>query len=301
MHSHGQNNAAATDREQPEYATGYTNQLSALLVRAFRHYSRNPIYIMSKIILNVASGLFIGFTFFKANDSIQGSQNKLFAMFMSTIPAASLSNQLQVQFINFRNIYENREKQSKMYSWAPMVAASILVELPYNILGSSLYFLCWYWTVGYSSVADRAGYTFMLLCVAFPLYYTTFSQAVAAMAPDVMIGGLLFSFFFSFTMNFNGVLQPYSQLIPFWKWMYRLSPLTYLIEGLLVNGIGKMDLTCSPTEIQTIVPPSGQTCSSYMNQYISTAGGYLVNPDASSDCQFCPQSTTDTYLMAVPR
>jgi ATP-binding cassette subfamily G (WHITE) protein 2 (SNQ2) len=41
----------------------------------------------------------------------------------------------------------------------------------------------------------------MLLCVAFPLYYTTFSQAVAAMAPDVMIGGLLFSFFFSFTMN----------------------------------------------------------------------------------------------------
>ncbi|CAE6479396.1 unnamed protein product [Rhizoctonia solani] len=299
MHSRGRSNATTTEKEQPEYATGYMNQLSALLVRAFRHYSRNPIYIMSKIILNVASGLFIGFTFFKANNSIQGSQNKLFAIFMSVIPAASLSNQLQVQFINFRNIYENREKQSKMYSWVPMVTASILVELPYNILGSSLYFLCWYWTVGYSSVADRAGYTFMLLCVAFPLYYTTFSQAVAAMAPNVMIGGLLFSFFFSFTMNFNGVLQPYSQLIPFWKWMYHLSPLTYLIEGLLVNGIGNMDLTCSATEIQTIVPPSGQTCSSYMNQYISTAGGYLLNPNASSDCQFCPQNTTDTYLASL--
>ncbi|KAF8734087.1 ABC transporter, partial [Rhizoctonia solani] len=298
-HSEGRNNASTTEQEQPEYATGYMNQLSALLIRAFRHYSRNPTYIMGKIVLNVASGLFIGFTFFKANNSIQGSQNKLFAIFMSTIPAASLSNQLQVQFINFRNIYENREKQSKMYSWAPMVTASVLVELPYNIFGSSLYFLCWYWTVGYSSVADRAGYTFMLLCVAFPLYYTTFSQAVAAMSPNVMISGLLFSFFFSFTMNFNGVLQPYSQLIPFWKWMYRLSPLTYLIEGLLVNGIGNMELTCSPTEIQTIVPPSGQTCSSYMSQYISMAGGYLVNPDASSDCQFCPQSTTDTYLASL--
>ncbi|CAE6441888.1 unnamed protein product [Rhizoctonia solani] len=316
MHSEGRNNASTTEQEQPEYATGYMNQLSALLIRAFRvghssfrlfalanisikHYSRNPTYIMGKIVLNVASGLFIGFTFFKANNSIQGSQNKLFAIFMSTIPAASLSNQLQVQFINFRNIYENREKQSKMYSWAPMVTASVLVELPYNIFGSSLYFLCWYWTVGYSSVADRAGYTFMLLCVAFPLYYTTFSQAVAAMSPNVMISGLLFSFFFSFTMNFNGVLQPYSQLIPFWKWMYRLSPLTYLIEGLLVNGIGNMELTCSPTEIQTIVPPSGQTCSSYMSQYISMAGGYLANPDASSDCQFCPQSTTDTYLASL--
>ncbi|CAE6363521.1 unnamed protein product [Rhizoctonia solani] len=299
MHSQGRGNAAAGEQEPPEYATGYMNQISALLVRAFRHYSRNPTYIMGKIILNVASGLFIGFTFFKADNSIQGSQNKLFAIFMSIIPASSLSNQLQVQFINFRNIYENREKQSKMYSWAPMVTASILVELPYNIFGSSLYFLCWYWTVGYSSVADRAGYTFMLLCVAFPLYYTTFSQAVAAMAPNGMISGLLFSFFFSFIMNFNGVLQPYSQLIPFWKWMYRLSPLTYLIEGLLVNGIGNMNLTCSPTEIQTIVPPSGQTCSSYMNQYINMTGGYLLNPDASSDCQFCPQSTTDTYLASL--
>ncbi|EUC56947.1 pleiotropic drug resistance ABC transporter [Rhizoctonia solani AG-3 Rhs1AP] len=219
IHSQGRSNGMATEKEQPEYATGYMNQLSALLVRAFRHYSRNPIYIISKVILNVASGLFIGFTFFKANNSIQGSQNKLFAIFMSVIPAASLSNQLQVQFINFRSIYETREKQSKMYSWVPMVTASILVELPYNIFGSILYFLCWYWTVGYSSVADRAGYTFMLLAVAFPLYYTTFSQAVAAMAPNVMIGGLLFSFLFSFTMNFNGVLQPYSQLIPFWKWM----------------------------------------------------------------------------------
>ncbi|CAE6413745.1 unnamed protein product [Rhizoctonia solani] len=299
IHSQGRSNGMATEKEQPEYATGYMNQLSALLVRAFRHYSRNPIYIISKVILNVASGLFIGFTFFKANNSIQGSQNKLFAIFMSVIPAASLSNQLQVQFINFRSIYETREKQSKMYSWVPMVTASILVELPYNIFGSILYFLCWYWTVGYSSVADRAGYTFMLLAVAFPLYYTTFSQAVAAMAPNVMIGGLLFSFLFSFTMNFNGVLQPYSQLIPFWKWMYRLSPLTYLIEGLLVNGIGNMDLTCSATEIQTIIPPSGQTCSAYMNQYISSAGGYLVNPDASSDCQFCPQNTTDTYLASL--
>ncbi|KAG8755116.1 hypothetical protein FRC11_006250 [Ceratobasidium sp. 423] len=299
IHSQGRSNAMTSDKGAPEYATGYMNQLSALLVRAFRHYSRNPIYIMSKIILNVASGLFIGFTFFKANNSIQGSQNKLFAIFMSVIPAASLSNQLQVQFINFRNIYENREKQSKMYSWAPMVTASILVELPYNIFGSALYYLCWYWTVGYTSVADRAGYTFMLLCVAFPLYYTTFSQAVAAMSPNVMIGGLLFSFFFSFTMNFNGVLQPYSQLIPFWKWMYHLSPLTYLIEGLLVNGIGNMDLTCSAAEIQTIVPPSGQTCSSYMDKYISTAGGYLLNPSASSDCQFCPQNTTNTYLASL--
>jgi ATP-binding cassette subfamily G (WHITE) protein 2 (SNQ2) len=38
---------------------------------------------MSKLALNVFAGLFIGFTFFKADDSILGSYNKLFAIFMS--------------------------------------------------------------------------------------------------------------------------------------------------------------------------------------------------------------------------
>jgi ABC-type multidrug transport system permease subunit len=26
------------------------------------------------------------------------------------------------------------------------------------------------------------------------------------------------------------------------------------------------------------------------------AGGYLANPDATTDCQFCPVSTTDSFL-----
>jgi hypothetical protein len=37
-----------------------------------------------------------------------------------------------------------------------------------------MFFFCWYWTVGFPSA--RAGYTFITLCLAFPLYYTTISQ-----------------------------------------------------------------------------------------------------------------------------
>ena len=40
---------------------------------------------MSKLLLNILAGLFIGFTFFKADNSIQGSQNKLFAIFMGEL------------------------------------------------------------------------------------------------------------------------------------------------------------------------------------------------------------------------
>jgi ATP-binding cassette subfamily G (WHITE) protein 2 (SNQ2) len=33
-----------------------------------------------------------------------------------------------------------------------------------------------------------------------------------------------------------------------------------------------------------------------MQAYISTAGGYVSNPDATSNCQFCSTRTTDEFL-----
>lgn len=138
---------------------------------------------------------------------------------------------------------------------------SQITEVPFNIIGQSLYFFCWYWTVGFPNVSSRVGfqvffcfdpiselflipYQYLMLCVIFPLYYTTFSQAIAAFSPNAEIAGLIFSFLFSFVITFNGespflyldsfidnffkigVLQPFSQLIKFWHWMYRLSPFT---------------------------------------------------------------------------
>ena len=115
------------------------------------------------------------------------------------IISVPLSNQLQVPFIDMRNIYEVRERHSRMYSWTALVTSQILIELPWNIFGSSLYFLCWYWTVGFPS--SRAGFTYFILGFWYPLYYPTIGQAVAAMAPDAEIAALLFSFLFSFVLT----------------------------------------------------------------------------------------------------
>lgn len=95
----------------------------------------------------------------------------------------------------------------------------------------------------------------------------------------------------------NGVLQPFSQL-GWWQWMYHLSPYTYVIEGLLGQALGRQSITCSDVELVTLNPPSGQTCSQYMSNYISAAGGYLTNGDATSNCEFCSTATTDQFLEA---
>lgn len=58
--------------------------------RAFRFYWRTPIYIRGKVIINLVAGLFLGFTFYKQNNSAQGLQNKMFASFSSLILSARM-------------------------------------------------------------------------------------------------------------------------------------------------------------------------------------------------------------------
>ena len=98
-----------------------------------------------------------------------------------------------------RDIYEIRERSSRMYHWSALTTSQIVVELPWNILGSTLFFLCWYWTVGFEN--SRAGFTYLMYGVCFPIYYTTIALAVASMSPTAEIAGLMFSLLFSFVLT----------------------------------------------------------------------------------------------------
>ncbi|OBZ73443.1 Brefeldin A resistance protein [Grifola frondosa] len=268
--------------------------LDNLLVEGRKHHRWKRSPRRTKLALNVVGGLLVGFTFFKSKYTIQGTQNQLFAIFISTVQSIALAHQLEVAFLEIRSIYEIRERYSRMYSWTALVTAQLLVEVPWNILGSSLFFLCWYWTVGFPT--SRGGFVYFMLGIVWPLYYTTMARyAVAAMSPDAEIAGLIFGFLVSFIIIFNGVLQPF-RLLGWWKWMYHVSPFTYLIEALLGEATGRANITCSAVELVTIEPPSGQTCLQYMEPFISTAGGYITNPTDTASCHYCFFATTDAFL-----
>jgi len=78
--------------------------------------------------------------------------------------------------------------------------------------------------------------------------------------------------------------------------MYRLSPFTYLVEGLIGYAVGRQDVNCSPVEFVSLEPPSGLTCEQYMAPYLSMAGGYLSNPTATSACSLCAVRTSDDLI-----
>lgn len=53
---------------------------------------------------------------------------------MAIVLSAPLSQQLQPKFLALTQLYEARERASKMYSWPVFVITAILVEIPFNIV-----------------------------------------------------------------------------------------------------------------------------------------------------------------------
>lgn len=77
-----------------EFAMPFATQLLIVTRRIFQQYWRMPSYVLAKFMLGIAAGLFIGFTFFNANDSEAGMRNVQFSVFMVTTIFTTLVQQV---------------------------------------------------------------------------------------------------------------------------------------------------------------------------------------------------------------
>ncbi|KAL7273249.1 Multidrug resistance protein [Rhizina undulata] len=288
-----------------EFAMPFYYQLYICLQRVFQQYWRTPSYLYSKLALCVVTGLFIGFSFYKANNSQQGLQNQMFAVFMLMTIFGNLVQQIMPHFVTQRSLYEVRERPSKAYSWQAFILANIFVEIPWNSLMSVLTFFSWYYPIGLyrnaiptDAVTERGGLMFLLMW-AFFMFTSTFTHMIIAGIETAETGGNIANLLFSLTLMFCGVLATPEALPGFWIFMYRLSPFTYLVSAMLSTGVANNVVKCSSIELVTFNPPSGQTCLEYMTPYISLAGGELSNPGATEQCQFCSITSTNTFLASV--
>lgn len=285
-----------------EFAAPFHVQLWECLIRVFAQYFRTPTYIWSKAALCILTSLYIGFSFFHAQNSIQGLQNQLFSVFMLMTIFGNLVQQIMPNFVTQRSLYEVRERPSKTYSWQAFMMSNILVELPWNTLMSLFIYLCWYYPIGLyrnaeptDAVSERGALMFLLIWT-FMLFTSTFAHMVIAGIELAETGGNIATLLFSLCLVFCGVLSTKEALPGFWIFMYRVSPFTYLVSGMLSTGVSGAATTCEAVEFLKFTPPANQTCGDYLGAYIKLAGGYLQDPMATAECAFCRISETDTYL-----
>ncbi|KAM0756076.1 hypothetical protein T439DRAFT_341482 [Meredithblackwellia eburnea MCA 4105] len=299
-----QSPAASVDASgNQEFAMPFSHQLWYCFGRVWQQYWRSPSYIYAKIALCTLSAIFVGFSFFKAPTTSQGLQNQMFSIFMLLTIFGNLCQQIMPAFCTQRSLYESRERPSKTYSWQAFLTAQILVEIPWQTLVAVITYFSWYYPIGLyknaiptDAVHERGALMFLFI-LAFYLFTSTFAHMCIAAVEVAEVGGTIANFLFSLTLIFCGVLATPAQFPHFWIFLYRVSPFTYLVSGMLTTAVSGAELTCSDVELSRFSPPSGETCSQYMSEYISTVGGKLYgNADSTTLCEFCSATTTNSYL-----
>ncbi|KFY06612.1 hypothetical protein V492_07903 [Pseudogymnoascus sp. VKM F-4246] len=289
-----------------EFAQPFSIQAWEVTKRVFEQTWRDPVYIYSKLALCLFAALFIGFSFYKATNSQTGLQNQMFGIFLLGSILPNLVEQAHPRFVTQRDLYEARERPSKSYSWQSFMLANVLVELIWHLPMAAVIFLCWYYPMGLwrnaeatDSVTLRGAQMFLFI-LQFMIYTSTFASATIAGVSSAEIGGALTNVLFSLALVFCGVLATKDQLPGFWIFMYRLSPLTYLVSGMLTTAVADTDLVCATNELLRFNAFPGRNCSAYLAPYIKTLGGYLEpSTEGSSSCEFCPYGNTNQYLAII--
>lgn len=287
-----------------EFAAPFGVQFWEVTKRVFEQYWRTPSYIYSKLALCLFSSLFIGFVFYKAPNSQQGLQNSMFSIFLLFTIFGQLVQQIMPHFVTQRALYEVRERPSKTYSWKAFMASNILVEIPWNSLMAVIIFFCFYYPIGLynNAVPDNQvherGALFFLFTLEFLLFTSTFTNMIIAGIETAETGGNIANLLFSLSLVFCGVLVGPTAMPGFWIFMYRVSPFSYLVDGMLATAVANTKVVCASNEYLQFNAPAGMNCGEYMQAWISQAGGYLQN-NQTSQCEFCQISDTNTFLTSI--
>jgi len=168
-----------------------------------------------------------------------------------------------------------------------------------------LIFFCFYYPIGLvknatpdDQVTERGGLMFLFIW-QFLLFTSTFTNMVIAAIETAETGGNIANLTFTLTLLFCGVLASPKVFPGFWIFMYRVSPFTYFVDGMLSVGIANNDVVCAKNELLTFDPPSGMNCGTYMTPYLNATVGQarqVINPSATSACEFCAIGSTNDYL-----
>ncbi|KAI0966753.1 ABC transporter PeaB1 [Xylaria arbuscula] len=276
------------------YAVPLYTQLMVTMWRTWLYYWRDPDYFVSKLLMNGSNGLLNGLTYLNSKSTQRGAYNRVFSAFMALIVGPPIGLQMMPRFVALREIFTLREMGSLTYSWLCFVIPAIVIELPYALVTSLVYWLLWYFPVGYFTEPTRSGYSF-LMYELFSIFCHSLAQLCAALMPSLNAAFTANGFFFMFVNIFSGTLSPEPITPTGWRWYYKVSPLWYHSEGVMSNALEGLELRCDPAEVSVFQPPAGSTCVGYAAEFLRSATGYLLNPNATVDCQYCRYTDGQSY------
>ncbi|THW13292.1 hypothetical protein D6D23_09817 [Aureobasidium pullulans] len=290
--------AESTAASTGQFAMPLWPQVKAVTKRHWISVWRDGSYNFSRFFKFLWCELFISFTYFMVKTDIQGLQNNVLNLLIIVQIIPAIAPDLQSIWFSKWQIFEGRERNG-IYSWKALTTTMLTVEVPYMLVGFTLIYFCMYWTVGYTNETTIAGYEYLQF-VTLGLFAMSWNFLLATMFSNMQTCGLASALFWNILMIFNGTLIPHASLNDFYRnWLYWLDPFRWFFGGSAANLLEPVPVNCSANDLARFDPPAGQTCAAYAADYLARSTGYLVNPDATSDCGYCPYSTGSEYAATM--
>ncbi|KAI1001764.1 ABC multidrug transporter [Podosphaera aphanis] len=282
--------------EPNEFASPVLLQTIELTKRIFTQHWRDPSYVYGKLNISVVIGLFNGFTFWNLGNTISDMKYRMFTCYMILfIPSTILNTVLPRYYLN-RDLWETRELPSRIYGWVAFCTANIITEIPSAIFSAIVFWVLWYWPTGLPRDFGTSGYVF-IMTILFFLFQASWGQWLGSFASSYSFVANILPLILMVFYFFNGVIQPYFKLPTYWRHsLYYLNPSSYWIGGVLAATLNDIVVHCAPHEASHFNPPPGSTCSTYANKFVETSNGYLMNPNATVNCSYCPYSSGIDYM-----
>ncbi|EFA82003.1 ABC transporter G family protein [Heterostelium album PN500] len=292
-------NSSNVKNEVPrEFATSFLTQFIEVYKRFNLMWWRDPQYTIGSFAQSIISGLIVGFTFFKLEDSSSDMNQRIFFLWEGMVLGVLLIYLVLPQFFIQKSFFK-RDYASKYYSWHSFSLAIVAVEMPYVIISTTLFFFCTYWTAGLQFDAI-SGFYYWLIHAMFGLYIVSFSQALGAACFDIAISIASLPILLFYIFLFCGVQVPYALLPPFFRFMYYLNPAKYLLEGIVTTILKPVEVICKSDDLIRFTSPSGQTCEQYTERFTQNSPGYVVSLNANqTECGYCVYKNGEEYYQSL--
>ncbi|KVH92376.1 ABC transporter G family member 17-like [Cynara cardunculus var. scolymus] len=214
----------------PKFSNSFFAETWVLMRRNFINIRRTPELFLSRLMVLTIMGFMMATMFKKPGATMQGITNRLSFFIFTVCLFFFSSNDAVPAFIQERFIFV-RETSHNAYRASSYTIAGLITYLPFLLLQAAVYaVITWF------ALKLEGSFVYFLIILYVSLLSTnSFVVFVSSVVPNFILGYAAVIAFTALFFLFCGYFLSSHDIPKYWRWMNKISTMTYPYEGLLIN------------------------------------------------------------------
>ncbi|KAI9166025.1 hypothetical protein LWI28_024853 [Acer negundo] len=214
----------------PKFTNNFFSETWILMRRNFQNIRRTPELFLSRLMVLTFMGVMMATMFLKPSNNVQGITNRLSFFIFTVCVFFFSSNDAVPAFIQERYIFI-RETSHNAYRASTYTIAGVITYLPFLAIQAAVYA-----GIVWKALNLRGSFLYFLLVLYMSLLSTnSFVVFVSSVVPNYILGYAAVIAFTALFFLFCGYFLNSNDIPVYWRWMNKISTMTYPYEGLLMN------------------------------------------------------------------